>query len=543
MIFAVYAHVRHFEFINYDDPDYITGNPHVQHGLTPEALRWAFTSTEAANWFPLTRLSHLLDVQLFGIEAGMYHLVSVLFHAGAALLLYAFLHQATQNRWPSAFVAFVFALHPLHVESVAWIAERKDVLCALFWFLALWAYVRYAERPSPNRYLLVTAAFVCGLLAKPMIVTLPFVLLLLDVWPLRRLALPRQIPSLLYEKVPWFALSAAAAIATFLVQQGSRAVKTFSVFPLALRVENALVAYATYILKTFWPANLAVFYPYPQTVPAMEAGLAALLLLGISILVLRAFHPYPYLAIGWLWYLGTLLPVIGIVQVGAQARADRYMYLPIVGLLIMLAWGAIDLSRRWPRWKPAIAVCALAACAACAISTSVQIEYWRNSETLFAHALSVTQRNYVAHHNLGLAIASEPGRLPEAVQHYRAALEIRPDSVEAHSDFGNALAQMGQLNDAAAEYYTALRLAPDSAIPHNNLGNALFRMGRLPAAIAEYQTAVRIQPDYAEAHNNLGAALASIGRTPEAIEQFKSALRLNPGYQQARSNLALAEQR
>lgn len=526
--FATYAPVRHFDFVNYDDPEYVSNNPHVQQGLTAAGLKWAITSGEAANWLPLTRISEMIDVELFRLDSGMHHLVNVAFHALATLLLFAFLHRATRAFWPSAFVAFVFAVHPLHVESVAWISERKDVLSACFWFLALWVYVRYAERPGWGRYLLVVAAFCLGLMAKPMVVTLPFVLLLLDIWPLRRRAIQ--------EKIPLFAIAAAAAAVTYLVQQGSRAVKTVSVFPIGLRVENALVSYAVYLGKLFWPSGLAVFYPYPQHIALWEPVFSGLLLLVISALVLRV----SYLAVGWFWFLGTLVPVIGLVQVGAQPRADRYTYIPMVGLLIMLAWGGADVLKRWPSAKPALAGLAGVACVACVFASSKQIAYWQDSETLFTHAIDVTNRNYVAQHNLGLAIADQPGRLPEAIKHYKAALAIRPDSVEAHSDLGNALAQTGQLQAAAAEYQTALRLAPDSAIPHNNLGNAFFRMGRLEEAIEQYKTAVRLKPDYADAHNNLGAALASLGRTQEAIAEFQAALRIQPDYAQARTNLDLA---
>ncbi len=531
---AVYGPVRRFDFVNYDDPEYVTANPHVREGVTAESLRWAFTSGDAANWFPLTRLVHIVDYQLFDNDSGMHHEVNVLLHALAALALFAFLKRATGAQWPSAFVAFVFALHPLHVESIAWVSECKDVLSGFFWFVALWAYVRYTERPGVERYLVIVVAFCLGVLAKPMVVTLPFVLLLLDVWPLRRMW------ALVREKLPLLLLSAAVAVVTYEVQQSSRAVKTLSVFPLTLRIENALVSYAIYIGKTVWPSDLAVFYPYPHDIALWKAIAAALALMGVTVWVVHEWRRRPYLGVGWFWYMGTLVPVIGLVQVGAQARADRYTYLPMAGLLIMLAWGARDAVKRWPSAKPVIASLAAASVIGCAAATSIQMEYWRNSEALFAHALAVTHGNYVAHHNYGLAIADEPGRLPEAINHYRAALAIRRDSVEAHSDLGNALSQTGALREAAAQYQAALQIAPDSAIPHNNLGNTFFRMGRLEEAIAEYETAVRLRPDYAEAHNNLGAALASVGRTQEAIEQFQAALRIQPDYEQAQKNLRLA---
>jgi tetratricopeptide (TPR) repeat protein len=530
--FAVYAQVGQFDFVNFDDPEYV-----AHQGITPERLEWAFTSGEAANWFPITRLSHLLDFQLFGLRSGWHHLVNVLLHAGSTLLLFAFLNRSTHSRWPSAFVAMVFALHPLHVESVAWVSERKDVLSAFFWFLTLWAYVRYAEHPTATRYSLVLLPFCLGLMAKPMIVTLPFVLLLWDIWPLRRLT-SRTV----WEKIPFFVLSAAAAIATYLVQQHSGAVQALSVRPLGLRVENALVSYVVYIVKMFWPNGLAVFYPYPRDLPTWPAALAALALIAISVQVLRSFRVHPYLAVGWLWYLGTLVPVIGLVQVGAQARADRYMYVPMIGLIVMLAWGARDVVRHWPRAKPAMAALAAAACLFMAVLTWVQINYWQNSESLFRHALDVTDNNDVAHHNLGNQLAEDPARLPEAISHFQEALRINPDSARTHTDLGSALARIpDRLPEAIAEYEAALRIAPEAAIPHNNLGNTLLKIpGGLPRAISEYQTALRINPEYAEAHNNLGVALSEAGRLPEAISEYEAALRINPRYTEAHNNLAEA---
>lgn len=549
---AVYAQVQHFDFVNYDDPEYVTSNSHVLQGLTPQSLTWSITSGDAANWFPLTRISHMMDVQLFGLDSGLHHLTNLLFHVSATLLLFAFLNRATQARWPSAFVALIFALHPLHVESVAWIAERKDVLSAFFWALALWSYVRYAQRPERGRYLLVLLSFCMGLLAKPMIVTLPFVLLLLDFWPLRRLpARGKRGARVLWEKIPLFILSAAIAVVTYFVQRGSRAVKAF---PLELRIENAVISYGTYIVKMFWPSNLAVFYPYPHEIPVWELLVIGVALVCISVLVLRALRSHPYLAVGWFWYLGTLLPVIGIIQVGAQARADRYAYIPMIGLSIILAWGAVDVIQRWPRSKPAVAILATAACGCCAVLSFIQIQYWRTSESLFDHALEVTQGSYVAHHNFGLAIVDQPGRCAEAVAHYRAALQIQPESVETRSDLGTALAKKGHFEEAIAEYQTALRIAPDCAICQSNLrlaetqmaealfqqGVALEKSGQAQEAISQFEAALRRAPDYAEAHNDLGVALARLGRTAEAIREFKEAVRIKPDYEDARYNLAAA---
>jgi protein O-mannosyl-transferase len=541
-VLAVYSQVLHFDFVNFDDPDYIANNSHVPQGITADGIEWALTSTEAANWFPVTRLSHMLDVQLFGLSPGWHHLTNVLFHTFATLLLFAFLYRATGVRSPSAFVAFVFALHPLHVESVAWVAERKDVLSAFFWFLALWGYVRYAERPGAVRYLLVLLAFCLGLMSKPMIVTLPLVMLLLDIWPLRR-------PLRLWEKLPFFVLSLGAAIVTYAVQSGAGAAQAVQV-TLGLRAENALVSYVAYIANMFWPTRLAVFYPYPHDLPVWRVIIAALVLVGVSTVVFRRFRTEPYLAIGWLWYLVTLVPVIGLVQVGAQARADRYTYVPMVGLSIILAWGAVSIVLRWPRTKTAIVALAAAACAACVLLTFLQIQYWRNSETLFQHAIDVTSGNYVAEHNLGTELIEEPGRLPEAIHHLEAAVRIKSDSARAHSDLGSALSKLpDRLPQVIAEYQLAVRYSPGSAIPHYNLGNALEAAGRLPEALAEWDAAIRLDPAYAprlkqpmaEAHNNLGVALASSpGRLPEAISHLEAALRLAPDYANAHYNLGLA---
>lgn len=548
----VYSSVREFDFVNYDDPQYVTDNVHVRAGLTAEGLRWAATAREAANWFPLTRMSHMLDVQLFGLDAGLHHLMNLFFHALATLFLFAFFERVTRARWPSAFVAFIFAMHPLHVESVAWIAERKDVLSAFFWIFSLWLYARYTERAIWSRYLLVLLSFSCGLLAKPMIVTLPFILLLLDFWPLRRLPSSREAAlRIVAEKVPFFALSAAVSAITYFAQQGSRAIKAF---PIGLRVENALVSYVTYIGKMFWPVDLAVFYPYPHSVPAGEAVFAGFVLLTVSMLVLRAVRSHAYLAVGWFWYMGTLLPVIGFIQVGAQARADRYTYIPMIGLLIMLAWGALEIVARWPRTKGVAVLAAGAACASCALLTSLQLQYWRNSETLFGHALAVTRDNYVAQHNFGLAIVDQPGRLAEAMAHYRAALQIQPQSVETRSDLGSALAKSGDLKDAIAEYQTALAIAPDCTICRSNLnlaetqlanefftsGVALAKSGRTHEAVDQFEAALRLAPEDAEAHNNLGVALATLGRSADAIREFQIAVRIKPDYSDARYNLAAA---
>jgi tetratricopeptide (TPR) repeat protein len=528
----VYFQVSRFSFINFDDPVYVSRNPHVQSGLTAAGVLWAFTSTEGANWFPVTRLSHLLDAQLFGLDSGWHHLSSVLIHAAASLMLFAFLFRATRARWQSAFVAAIFALHPLHVESVAWVSERKDVLCAFFWFLTLWAWVRYTEAASAGRYVLALASFCLGLMSKPMIVTLPFLLLLLDRWPLRRPGLRIR------EKLPFFALSAASAAVTWWAQQAGGAVRTAETFPLPLRFENALVSFAVYIGQMLGPGGLAVFYPYPAAIPLWEWASAALFLAALIALAFRFGKSRPWLAVGVLWFLITLLPVIGLVQVGAQARADRYMYVPMVGLLIAVAWGGAELiqSRR------ILVRAGVAICLVSAAMTAQQASYWRDSEALFTHAVAVNQGNYLAWHNLGDALMEKPGRLREAITDLEISLKIRPDSVSTHTDLGNALTKVpGRLPDAIAQYQEALRLDPSSPIPHEDLASALAETpGRLPEAVDEYRKTLALAPDTEGAHEQLGQALLKLGRAREAIPEFNAALQQNPGDTVARSNLAAA---
>jgi tetratricopeptide (TPR) repeat protein len=543
--FALYAQVRHFDFVNLDDSDYTSGALHVRRGITTEGLNWAFTSGDAANWFPVTWISHMLDCQLFGLNSGWHHLINVLIHGLAALLLFVFLRRATGARWPSALVAFLFALHPLHVESVAWVAERKDVLSAFFWFLTLWAYVWYTERPGPRRYALLLVAFCLGLMAKPMVVTLPFVLLLLDVWPLRRLPFSTSAEAdgkprtaIFWEKAPLFALSLAVSVVTCLVQQRGGAVKALGAFPFSLRLENALVSYSVYIIQMFWPLRLAVFYPYPQHIPAWRASLAGLVLAGASAMVVRLHRSHPYLATGWFWYIGTLIPVIGLVQVGSQAHADRYTYIPMTGLSIMMAWGLAEVARR-PRATPHAAAAGALACLACAGLAWFQVRYWRNSETLFRHALDVTTENAVAHTNLGIYLMNVPGGSQDAVGQLEAALRIDPDSAPAHTELGRALARMpGRLPESFPQFEAALRLAPDWPVVHNELGNALLKVGRLPEAIVQFAIASRLDPDFADAHYNLAVALSQVpGRMADAVPEYHEALRIQPDFAEAQLNL------
>jgi tetratricopeptide (TPR) repeat protein len=530
---AVYSPALHFDFLNYDDPAYVTSNPIVRHGLSWAGLVWAL-SFHAANWFPLTWLSHMADCQWFGMRPGWHHATNVVLHTAAALLLFAALNRLTRALWPSAFAAFLFALHPLHVESVAWVAERKDVLCAVFWFLALWCYARYVERPGAARYLAVLTAFGLALMAKPMIVTLPFLLLLLDIWPLRRANM-----AAVREKIPLFALAAAASVATFLAQQQGRAVRSLASMPLGVRVENALVAYAAYLGRIFRPGGLAVFYPYQAHLSVWQVAGAACLLAGVTAVVIRQARTRPYLAVGWFWYVGTLVPVIGLVQVGGQASADRYTYVPLVGVAIMLAWGAAELAARHPGYRTAIAAASALACVVCMAITARQLSYWSDSEQLFQHAIAVTRDNTVAHNNLAdYYLVQERNR--EAAPHVEEALRIEPNYPEAHANLALLLRRAGKFSDAEREYRLALALQPANGDTHSGYAVLLAAEGRTADALREMQTAVELRPDYADGHLNLGRALAALGRGQEALAQYDEAVRLMPDNPDSRHTLGFA---
>jgi protein O-mannosyl-transferase len=521
--FTVYAQVRDFDFVNYDDVEF-TGNLNVRQGFTTQGLGWALTSRDNGNWVPLTWVSHMLDFQFFGPDSGWHHLHNVLLHALAAVMLCIFLQRATGTRWRSALTAFLFALHPLHVQSVAWVSERKDVLSACFWFLTVWLYVRYAERPGTGRYLAVALGFCLGLMAKPMMVTLPFVLLLLDYWPLARLG--QRGRKAIWEKLPLLGLAGAAAVIAYLAQKHA---DTMNFVPLEARLANAAHSYTLYILQTFWPARLAVFYPYPRDfafpfLPLLAEGvLLAVVTTGVIVLRRRA----PYLLMGWGWFVVTLVPVIGLVQVGDQAHADRYMYIPMVGLLVMLIWGAAEILEKL-RAKTLAIPLAAAACLASAVVSWVQVGYWRNGETLFRRALAVTNDNKIANNNLGNYLMSA-GRLSEALPYFETAVRIDPDFALARNNLGTALGRMGRLPDAIAQLQIAVRLWPDAPDPHSNLGTALAQAGRLPEAAAEFEAALRMDPNDAVVQSNLGLALSGIpGRLPDALRHLEEADRLRP---------------
>lgn len=532
--FAVYLQVAGFDFIQIDDPQQVSANPHVQAGFTADGIRWAFRSVVASNWMPITLLSHMMDCELFGIASGKHHLTNVVLHAISAVLLFLIFRRATQTRWPSAFVAFVFALHPLHVESAAWIAERKDVLSTLFWFLALYAYVYYSERPSTRRYLVVMALFSLGLMSKPMLVTFPFTLLLFDLCPLRRFDSLR----ILWEKLPMFSLAALIATVTYFVQRSSGA---FSLpVPLTARLENALQSYVIYIGQMFWPARLAAIYTFPEKISTISVLAAAVIILTISALVIANLRQRPYYAVGWFWYLGTLVPVIGLVQVGFQSHADRYMYIPMIGLSIALAWGAADAVERWPAIRTTVAPVFALSCLSCMVLAFQQTSYWRNTETLYQHAVDVTSDNWMAEGYLGSYLMKRPGRRAEAVQHLEAALRIHPDTSATHNNLGLCMLDAGLYDAALTHFQTAMRLEPGTAAPLNNAGLSLMRKGDYAGAIPYLTAALRAEPDAMEIHEHLGIAFSMVpGRDSEAISNFEQAIRLNPGFADARYRLGL----
>jgi tetratricopeptide (TPR) repeat protein len=531
----VYMPVAKHTFVMYDDGDYITENLVVQNGLTWAGFKWAFATWHSANWHPLTWLSHMLDCQLFGLNAGGHHCVNALFHAVNAALLFVLLLRLTGVFWASAFVAALFAWHPMHVESVAWASERKDVLSTFFELLALLAYVRYAglsKVRSPKSkvfYILALAMFACALMSKPMPVTMPFILLLLDYWPLERFKVQGsgfRVRNLVLEKIPFFVLSAASCVVTYLSQRAS-AVVSLKGLPLDLRLDNMLVSYARYLLKLFWPENLAVIYPLPKLYPLWQLTLSGAALIFISWLVWRERRRFAYLPVGWLWFLGTLVPVIGLVQVGSQAMADRYSYFPSIGIFIALAFGARDLANRFQFSKITIATAAISILAICLVLTEKQLSYWSNDETLFRHAVAATDENEVAHLNLGVALEKQR-RYAEAIAEYRTALRIYPKSVDTHNNLANLLDNAGDTNAALSEYQEALRLDPKAVAPHNNLGTFYVEIGRLDDAMNEYAEAARLDPSDAHAYYLIGKVLLREGRDSEAIPQFQKAAQFAP---------------
>ena len=548
LVAAVFHPVREHDLVRYDDDVYITENPHLRSGLTPGNLVRAFTEPYFANWIPLTMISFQLDHELYGPEPAGYLLTNAVLHALSTLLLFAALTRMTRAMWPSAFVAAVFAVHPLHVESVAWAAERKDVLAGVFWMLGMLAWARYAERPSLGSYGIVALCLALGLLAKPVVVTLPFVLLLLDYWPLRRLApegaaapwpLDRaRLVRAVLEKLPLLALIAAASAVTFVVQRQTGGMADVDQLSFYQRLANAAVSYAIYLVQSVWPSGLAVFYPYPEAgLTAWQVVGSAALLAILSAIALRWARTRPYLAVGWLWYLGTLVPMIGLVQVGLQAHADRYMYLPLVGLAIAVAWGAADLASPRRAARQLFAVAAVAAVAGLAFAAWQQVRTWRDPVTLFERAIAVTEGNFIAHRNLAAELLRR-GRVDVAERHYREALRIRPGWSGARLGWADALAAQGRVGEALGRYEEELQRDPDNTEAAGRYGLALLRVDRFAEARDPLERALAAHGHVAELHGGMALATSQLGDFARAIHHGREALRLDPTLDSAANNLA-----
>lgn len=572
----VFGQVLGHERINFDDNVYVWDNARVQRGLTMEGIRWAMTTFYFANWHPLTWMSHMLDCQLWGLVPGKHLLTSVVIHTAASLVLLLACFELTRAFWPSAMVAALFAVHPIHVESVAWVAERKDVLSGLFWMLALHAYARYGRAHGAwGWYAASIGAFALGLMSKPMVVTFPFVLLLLDLWPLERFSLsePRKIVALALEKTPFFVLSAGASVMTFLAQRAAGAVQDAARFPLAVRLGNAAMSYATYLFMTFVPARLAAYYPYPRVLPIGKVLLCAAVVAGCSVLAVRWARTRPYVLVGWLWFLGTLVPVIGLVQVGGQAMADRYTYVPAVGLFLAICFGAAEILRTRPAAVPGARIAAALILFLFVFMARVQVSFWHDMLTLFSHTVEVTPENQLAQCSLADALRDR-GRLEEAVTHYKESIRIAPDYFEAHNNLASVLVTLGRPAEAVDEYKAALALKPLSAMAFSNLGDAyrnlrkfheanesferaialdatsldakynwglsLTEEGRIDDAVARYQEVIAARPDHVNARLALGVTLERQGKLPEAIAAFTEAAKRFPQNAEAQSDLGHA---
>jgi protein O-mannosyl-transferase len=548
VLFAFWPALR-CNFVYFDDQDYVVFNKNVQHGLNWQSIKWALTSAHAANWHPLTWVSHILDVQVYGLEPAGHHMTSLLLHLVNAVLLFLLLNGLTGALWRSAFVAAIFALHPLRVESVVWISERKDVLSTFFWLLTVAAYARYAEefkvRSSKFKffYALALTLFALALMAKPMVVTLPFVLLLLDYWPLGRLEFgPRFCWRLILEKIPFFVLAAGDSAVTFLIQNHFGVVSTLTRFPPGVRLANVPVAYISYLSKNFWPTGLAVFYPH-HPLGVLEVAGAVCALSAVSVLAVRCWRAQPYLAVGWFWFLGMLVPTIGLVQVSTQAMADRYSYLPSVGLWIMVAWGLRDWigDRALPR--VVVALAGGMAVLACLAWTPQQVNYWQNTRALFMRAASVTDQNYLAYYNLG-CYAKDGGEYAQAILYFKKALSAEADNASwanharAYNNLGYSYLHQGEISNAVVNFEKALQLQPQFPEAYYNLGRAFLTNQQPDVAVDCFQRALALDPSVAEIHYKLANALLLLGRPAEAITQYSQALQLSPGMDDAANNLA-----
>ena len=584
LILGVYWPVQDYEFVNYDDSLYVYDNYKIRSGINIENLIYAVKDVHTGHWHPLTMISHMLDWQLFGNNSGGHHWTSVIIHILNTILLFIFFRYVTGAIWPSAFLAALFAIHPLNVESVAWIAERKNVLSTFFWILTMLFYVWYVQLPGWKRYLPVFFCFALGLMSKPMLVTLPFVLLLLDYWPLNRMGINFQnddqneatsiiadksrIFFLVLEKTPLLVLTIISICLTFYAAQSVNTIAD-DILPLTARISNAIFSYAVYIKKLFWPFDLAFFYPHVY-IPIWQVSAAALLLAVITILAIRHYRKYPYLIVGWFWYLGTLVPVIGIVQAGSQSMADRYAYIPFIGIFLMIVWSMATIFKKQLSIK-VLAIFSGIVLSGLLVTTHFQVKYWENSVTLFEHALKVTQNNYVATYclatelflqnkldeaifyykdaikidpkrdlafaGLGCALGKK-GKTNEAMVAFQRAIDIDPYSLDAHYNLSITLMQMNRVDEAIGEYQKAIQINSNNPVLRDNFGNVLAAKGRYAEAALEYAEAVRLQPSNASTHNNLAMVLMLQGKADEAEKHFRETLRLHPEYANAHFNLA-----
>jgi hypothetical protein len=539
LTWIVFGKTTGYGFVNFDDPFYVSENPQIQTGLNWQNVLWAFTHVHSSNWHPVTTMSHMLDCQLFGLKPGPHHFVNVLLHSATAALVFLILEQITGALWSSAFIAAVFAIHPLHVESVAWISERKDVLSGLFFVLTLLAYVHYTHKPGVVRYSTMSILFVCGLLSKPMLVTLPLVLLLLDYWPLKRFE-RTGIFKLVLEKIPLLAFSTAAASATLIAQSQGVGLVRLKLVPLSWRITNALAAYVVYIWQTVWPVNLATLYPHPGRLPVWESASAGALLAAVTVVAFLLRKRQPYLITGWLWYLIMLLPVIGLIQVGSQAHADRYTYLPQIGLCVAATWSVIDLTRRF-RWRREC--CSMVGpiiIAALAWRAWVQTSYWQDTERLWNRVFAVTGRNDLAHFGYGEFLLKQH-RLDDAIAQFQIALMAHPAEPDANFQIGSAFMEKGELDLAARHFERTLKVEPENLEAETNFANALMSLGRTEEAVDHYRNVVKHQPSSALGHYNLAVGLHRLGHLPEAIVHYKEALAIDPNYPDAKDFLEQAE--
>jgi len=545
-ILSVYWQVRAFDFISFDDYMYVRDNPIVRQGLTLEGIKWAATTMYAGNWHPLTWLSHMIDIEIFGLNSGMYHIMNVFIHMANTLLLFYCLRRMTGSIWKSAVVASIFGLHPLHVESVAWISERKDVLSTFFWMITMLCYTRYIERHTAMSYIAVAVSYLLGLMAKPMLVTLPFVLLLLDFWPLKR---PELIMSdgkgvsaakdmtqgirwsgmlkLIREKIPLLLIAGVASVTTIFAQKGSGAISNLEIIPLHIRLQNAIISYIIYIENIVWPSHLAVFYPFPKMIALPRVIISAAILIALTLLFVVNISRFPYLIVGWLWYIGTLVPVIGVIQVGSQSMADRYTYVPLIGISVMIAWGLPQLIGKWRSGRYILSGILCLIIPLLIWSAWVNAGYWKDNVTLFSHAIDVTRDNYLAHNSLGVALCDR-GDFDAGINHYIEALRIYPEHIQALNNLGATLVKEREYGKSIEHFKKAIQLDPYFVNAHYNLGVALYSLGKVDEAIKEYQEVLQLNPQHSGAFQNIQIALAKQRKISDAIIQLNDALKTEP---------------